>query len=271
MMLGGGAAFAASDPQAIYATEQRVLSTDNTYIAQKDLSSYTPTVVITGVTEDTDTYYVTYTFTTIDVVDYVWRDVAKEVQMVIEKDSIKGQDLGLYVAEQLNQLIDHETERLSETQIAERRKVSQKTVATVYSGLVGKLLDDTTEALPGYVPVIAEPTVSAPVTSADTPTPSAETTTTVSSTLSRSEIEQLISQRVAELLAKDNQSGAQSAPAPAPSTEPTPNPVPEPTPVTPDPETTPETGTTETPPADTTSETTAAPSAETPSDTTPAI
>jgi hypothetical protein len=37
--------------------------------------------------------------------------------------------------------------------------VTQQTVATIYSGLIGKFLDVKTETLPGYTPVIAPPSV----------------------------------------------------------------------------------------------------------------
>ena len=46
VILGAGGAFAATDPQAIYSAQQRVVAVDNTYIANKDLSSFTPRVEI---------------------------------------------------------------------------------------------------------------------------------------------------------------------------------------------------------------------------------
>jgi len=73
IFLGSGAAFAASDPQAIYNAQQEVVSVDNTYIVGKDLSAYTPRVQITGVTEDGDNYYVSYVIATIDLNGYAGR------------------------------------------------------------------------------------------------------------------------------------------------------------------------------------------------------
>src|SRR3989344_4230221 len=158
LFLGAGATFAATNPQAIYSEQQKVVSVDNTNIVGKDLSSYMPQVQITAVTEDADTYYVSYSFLTIDVQDAVWRDVVKNNTMSVAKSALgKYGDLGLYVTGQLNQNISHETDRLKEVQEIERRHVSQKTIATAYGGLIGKILDDKTETLPGYTPVVVAP------------------------------------------------------------------------------------------------------------------
>ncbi len=157
-LLGAGSTFAATNPDAIYSAQQQVLSIDNTYIANKDLAGYTPTIQIVGVTEDTDNYYVTYRLTTIDVVDSVWRDVTKEPVMQVDRRVLgKYGDLGLYVTEQLKQIIDRELAYLHDVQDIERKQVTNKVVATAYSGLVGALLDTTTETIPGYVPVVAPP------------------------------------------------------------------------------------------------------------------
>ena len=75
--------------------------------------------------------------------------------MTVAKGAIVGRDLGLYVTEQLKQVIDHEIAYLTEVQDIERKQVSQKVVAVAYSGLVGAFLDDRTEVLPGYTPVVS--------------------------------------------------------------------------------------------------------------------
>jgi len=156
LLLSFGGAFAASPEvrDAVYGVQERVVSIDNTYISSKDLTSYTPRVQITGVTEDEQNYYVHYAFTTIGLRDAVWQDLNEDKIMEVSKNAIKGRDLGLYVTEQLKQNIDRELSRLREVQEIERRNISSKIVATQYSGLIGKLLDDTTEELPGYVPVV---------------------------------------------------------------------------------------------------------------------
>lgn len=170
-----GGAFAASEDarDAVYSSEEVVRSIDNTYIVQKDLSTWTPTVVITGVTEDEENYYVAYDLATIDVADYVWRDVTKPQTLKVSKSVLQGFDLGLYVTTQLREVFDRQIAYLREVQKIERENgESHKVVATVYSGLVGKLLDPTEEVLPGYQ-LVVQAVSEAPASEASAQTASA--------------------------------------------------------------------------------------------------
>ena len=158
VVMGASATFAATDPQAIYSASQQTVAIDNTYIVGKDLSTYSPQVQITGVTEDSDNYYVAYNFSTIDLVNSVWKDTVKPETMTVSKADLGPyRDLGVYVTQQLKQNVDRELARLKDTQEIERKNVSQKVVATTYGGLVGKFLNSSTETLPGYTPVVAGP------------------------------------------------------------------------------------------------------------------
>jgi len=154
MLLGAGSAFAAANPDAVLSTTEHVTSVDNTYIANKDLSTYTPAVRITAVTEDTEKYYVAYTISTIDIEKYVWQDVTKKDTMSVSKDDLKGRDLGLYVTEQFKNIIANQITYLTQVQQKERQNITHATVATEYGGLIGTFLDSKTETLPGYVPVV---------------------------------------------------------------------------------------------------------------------
>jgi hypothetical protein len=169
VFIGAGSAFAATDPQAIYSQTQQVVSVDNTYIANKDLTTWTPKILITGVTEDADNYYVAYTFTTIDVVNYAWQDVAKNITMTVNKADLGQRDLGVYVTAQFRNIITNEVAYLSEVQDKAKNDISQKVVATTYGGLVGKFLDTSTETLPGYTPVVSTPIDTTYATSSATP------------------------------------------------------------------------------------------------------
>jgi hypothetical protein len=157
LFLGSASAFAATNPEIILKKEQSVVSIDNTYIANANLDAFTPSVQVTGVTEDSEYYYVTYQFSTIALEDYVWQDVTKQREMTVAKEFLgNNKDLGLYVTKQLGEVIDSEIIRLKETQEFERRNITNKMVATAYSGLVGAFLDERTETLPGYRPVVRE-------------------------------------------------------------------------------------------------------------------
>ncbi len=162
ILLGAGSAFAASPEvrdtaaAAVLSEQSSIVSIDNTYIVNKDLDTYTPQVQITGVTEDTDNYYISYELSTIDLQDYAWRDIVRQNTMQVYKKDLDGGDLGLYMTHRLNDVVQNERTYLAQVQGKERKSVSQKTVVTTYSGLIGKFLDATTETLPGYTPVIAQ-------------------------------------------------------------------------------------------------------------------
>lgn len=160
---------------AVVDSQTQTLSIDNTYIANKDLSSYSPRVEIIGVTEDAEAYYVAYRLSTIDLRDAVWQDVLKEEVMRAGKDALGDRDLGAYATRELKQRVDRELQLLREVQEIERRQVTQKTVATTYSGLVGMLIDDRTEVVPEYVPPssdTAEQPASSPAPPAEGSAPS---------------------------------------------------------------------------------------------------
>jgi hypothetical protein len=164
MLLGAGGAFAATDPAAVYSANQQVVSIDNTYLVNKDLSAYTPQIQITGVTEDSDNYYVAYALSTIDLKDSVWQDITRSDTIEVSKADLGPyRDLGVYVTQKMKDIVNRESQRLADTQADARTHVSQKVVATQYGGLIGKFLDPTTEQLPGYTPVVQPAPEVAPV------------------------------------------------------------------------------------------------------------
>lgn len=155
MLLGAGGVFAATDPGAVYSSSEQVVSVDNTYLVNKDLSTFTPKILITAVTEDTENYYVAYSLYSIDLKDAVWQDITRDETMEVSKADLGPyRDLGVYVAQKMKDITSRESQRLTDTQADARTHVSQKVVATEYGGLIGKFLDPTTEQLPGYTPVV---------------------------------------------------------------------------------------------------------------------
>lgn len=154
LLLGAGSTYAAQNPEQIYAAKDAVVSIDNIYLVNKDLDAYTPTVHITGVTEDSEAFYVTYDLSTIALDDAVWRDVIETRSLKVHKDSLLDQrDLGAFVTVQLSQIIDRELVQLQKTQVFEKKQVSQKQVVTTHTGLVGMFMDEKTETLPAYTPI----------------------------------------------------------------------------------------------------------------------
>ncbi len=166
LFLMTGGAFAATNPdvqQAVISESSSVQTIDNTYITSVDLETYPMKFEIKNVQEDEENYYVTYTMHTVDVKDSVWQDIAYENTMKVQKSALNG-DLGTYVQEELGELWDHERARLKETQQQQRaRGVTQKSVATVYGGLLGKFITPTETTFDEYVPTVASVIPKSPV------------------------------------------------------------------------------------------------------------
>ena len=164
LFLGFGGVMAAS-PEAreavansVVSKEEALVSVDNSFIVSIDLSAFEPSIQITEVTEDAENYYVGYSLQTIDLKDGAWGEVNKSGALAVSKVALGGEDLGLYATKQLSEVSSREIEKLKETQTFEKRNgVSQKVVATTYTGLVGRFLDTKEEAFEGYVPVVVPP------------------------------------------------------------------------------------------------------------------
>lgn len=153
MFLGTTGALAASPEVrgAVYSSTESVKSVDNSYIRNANIDGFPFTVQVTNVREDADSYYVSYSLHTIDLVDSVWRPVDKPMQFSVLKTDLKGQDLGTYTGIQVAQVRDYERYRFTTAQQEERKKgPSSKVIATEYHGLIGAFLGPQSETLPGY-------------------------------------------------------------------------------------------------------------------------
>lgn len=138
---------------AVYSSETAVRSVDNSYIRSVNLGRYPFSMRITAVAEDEQYYFLDYDFDTIDIADSAWRDVTVKKTLRIAKALLGAGDLHAYAESELGQVLDSEKQRLTETQAFERRQgASEKTVATVYRGLVGKFIDSSEDAFPAYQP-----------------------------------------------------------------------------------------------------------------------
>ncbi|MBT9171430.1 MAG: hypothetical protein DDT18_01806 [Actinobacteria bacterium] len=150
-------AFAASPDfrENFISSQETVRSVDNSYVLTADLDNFSFGLKITGITEDPKNYYITYTYKTIAIQDYVWQEVEKENTLTVSKPVLGDRDLGLYVAEELGEVIDYELSYLKEVQQIEKEKgLTQKIVATQYAGLIGRFLNPKEKVFEGYQPVV---------------------------------------------------------------------------------------------------------------------
>jgi hypothetical protein len=142
---------------------------DVSYLLSTDLDSYMPTAQVTGVTEDSNNYYVAYTLSTISLVGNAWQQTTEDQSMTISKVALGAyQDLGLYVANQLQARTAQELSYLKRVQSLAQASAAGTQIASAYAGLIGKTLNADSTNIPGYAAVVQNPIpqiASAPVAS----------------------------------------------------------------------------------------------------------
>jgi hypothetical protein len=168
IILGAGTTMAANEDvrgqvaRALVTEQTTVVSVDNQYILTADIENYPVTAEVISVEEDSEFYFVEYSLNTILIADGVWQPGTRTDSLQLEKVRLGNQDLGLYLAKQFDELITAEKRILVETRLEENAVgLSQKVAVTEYDGLVGRLMDSSTNAFPGYEPVIPAPVVAA--------------------------------------------------------------------------------------------------------------
>ena len=147
--------FAASPAvrDAVYAEEEAVRSVDNSYLLSTDLEDYDFSMRVTAIEEDEEWIYVAYDFDTIALVDAAWQDATEERVLRVSKALLRGGDLKAYVESELSQVRDFELSQLVQAKAREEGNgLTQKTVATVYKGIVGDLIKPSEETAPFYQP-----------------------------------------------------------------------------------------------------------------------
>ena len=150
---------------------------DNSALLAADLENFDLAMEITNVAEDmeeaklpigdlasdekpieTGKYYIDYQYNTLGIQDDVWQKILRQKRMTVSKAALGGGDLGLYVSEELGEIIDNEIAYLKEVQKNEEEKgQTYITEKTEYSGLIGLVLNTKTKELPGYEPVVKPP------------------------------------------------------------------------------------------------------------------
>lgn len=158
VLFGGGAIFAASPDarDAVIGKEiVKIAGIDNSSLLNADLDNLDLRMKVENVREDTDNYYVDYSFSTFGIEGNIWQTISRKAQMIVSKASLAGQDLGLYVQSQLANVAQNEVAYLKQAQSAEKEKgLTQIVRTTEYSGLIGLVLDAKNQILPGYEPVV---------------------------------------------------------------------------------------------------------------------
>lgn len=140
---------------------------DNSVILAADLENFDLEMKILDVREDEDNYYLDYQFKTLGIQENIWQTILRQKELEISKKALAGQDLGLYVAEELGEVIDYELAYLKEIQENENRKGDDRIVQeTKYEGLLGLIISTKTKELPPEYELVVKPPVVEETTSA---------------------------------------------------------------------------------------------------------
>lgn len=125
---------------------------DNTLLLEANLENMDMEFKVEKIEGDENMYYVAYTYLDLDNIDNAWQYNLKEKIRKISKNIKK--DLGIYLAEELNEEYQSRIKELKEYQKKARENGEEKRVeVTKYSGLVEKILDLTSKVFIGYEPV----------------------------------------------------------------------------------------------------------------------
>jgi len=95
---------------------------DNTALLGADLDNFDFTMQINNVTEDKENYYVLYTYKTLDIQNDVWQPVSRQETLEASKSALADRDLGLYVAEELGEIVDSQKAYLVKVPKTKRKR-----------------------------------------------------------------------------------------------------------------------------------------------------
>ena len=133
---------------------------DNSALLAADLENFDLEMKILDVREDEDNYYLDYQFKTLGIQENVWQIILRQKELEISKKVLTGQDLGLYVTEELGEVIDYELAYLKEVQENENKKGDDRIVQeTKYEGLLGLIISTKTKELPPEYELVVKPPV----------------------------------------------------------------------------------------------------------------
>ena len=133
---------------------------DNSALLAADLENFDLEMKILDVREDEDNYYLAYQFKTLGIQENVWQISLRQKELEISKKVLAEQDLGLYVTEELGEVIDYELAYLKEVQENENKKGDDRIVQeTKYEGLLGLIISTKTKELPPEYELVVKPPV----------------------------------------------------------------------------------------------------------------
>ena len=132
---------------------KEVKGVNNEALLEVDLVNFDLVMKIVNIQEDSEKFYIDYTFKTFEIKDSVWQEVAEDQVLIIDKNALADRDLGVYIAKELGEVVDSQLVYLNKAQIQEKEKGQTMALETIdYTGLIGLVMSPKTKELVGYTP-----------------------------------------------------------------------------------------------------------------------
>ncbi len=141
----GGIAFAAA-PELFFKSEETITSVDNSAILNANLDTLNPNLKINSLRQNANGYEISYSHDTYGVANGFWQKMGVTKTISVDKNNLVNQSLGKYVALKIVDELNSNLLYLKGVQASEREKgLTEKTVTTTYSGLLGGFLSPETQ------------------------------------------------------------------------------------------------------------------------------
>jgi hypothetical protein len=157
LFIFGGGVFAATDTGQDFIGQQTTITegVDNTLLLDADLDNFAMDFRVEKIEEAGEYYYITYTYLDLALIKNAWQYQTREKVKKISKKNLA--DLGEYLAEELKEEYQMRLQMLKEKKSeAESAGLKKRIEVTAYTGLIGGILDMTSQIFPGYEPVIKQ-------------------------------------------------------------------------------------------------------------------
>jgi len=151
----GSGVWAQTDAGQEFIGERQLTSEgiDNILLLEADLDNFDMEFRIERIEEDTDYFYITYTYMNLAMAEDAWQYQVQEAIRKVSKSLKK--DLGVYLAEELEEEYEQRLKELSAEQAgaSELEGVSTRMEVSEYSGLIGTTLNLVGQVFDDYEPV----------------------------------------------------------------------------------------------------------------------
>ena len=141
---------------AVVVTDTSPTLLDSTALQKTDLKKLDQGLRIDAILEDAGSFIVRYSYRTFEIHENTWKPLTKSKELKVDKKFLGNRDLGIYLADQIGQVMDQEVAYLIEVQNTFKQGPGHQS-SSQYTALIGKELDSNSKEFVGYQPVVQAP------------------------------------------------------------------------------------------------------------------